>query len=42
MHQKGVTKFIEIGFGNVLSGLIKKTLPDVVVEASDDLLKTVL
>ena len=42
MHQKGVTKFIEIGFGNVLSGLIKKTLSDVVVEASDDLLKTVL
>ena len=35
----GVNKFVEIGFGNVLSGLIKKTLPDTVVDTSEDLLK---
>ena len=39
MHEKGANKFIEVGFGNILSGLIKKTLDDVVIETSEDLLK---
>ena len=39
MHEKGANKFIEVGFGNVLTGLIKKTLDDVVTETSEDLLK---
>lgn len=40
MFEKGVTNFVEVGFGNVLSGLVKKTLADVCVESSEDLLKT--
>ena len=39
MRENGTTKFVEVGFGNVLSGLIKKTLSDVTVETSEDLLK---
>ena len=38
--ENGAHKFIEVGFGNVLSGLIKKILPDTVIETSEDLLKT--
>ncbi len=40
MANCGATKFIEVGFGNVLSGLIKKTLTDIPVETAEDLLKT--
>ena len=39
MHEKGANKFIEVGFGNILSGLIKKTLDDVNIETAEDLLK---
>lgn len=40
MQENGANKFIEVGFGNILSGLVKKTLPDIPVETSEDLLKT--
>lgn len=40
MHQAGVAKFIECGFGNVLSGLIKKTLSDVEALTAEDLIKS--
>ena len=40
MYEKGANKFIEVGFGNILSGLVKKTLADVNIETSEDLLKT--
>ena len=40
MQENGTQKFVEVGFGNILSGLIKKTLVDVDVETSEDLLKT--
>ena len=39
IFEKGVNCFIEVGFGNILSGLVKKTLTDVIVETSEDLLK---
>ncbi len=32
MHESGVTRFIEIGPGNVLTGLVSKTLSDVTAE----------
>ena len=40
MQQMGVAKFIECGFGNVLSGLVKKTLAEVEVVTADDMLKS--
>ena len=40
MQNNGTHKFVEVGFGNVLSGLVKKTLPDAIIETSEDLLKT--
>ena len=39
INKKGANKFIEVGFGNVLSGLVKKTLEDAIIETSEDLLK---
>lgn len=39
INKKGANKFIEVGFGNVLSGLVKKTLENAVIETSEDLLK---
>lgn len=38
MTENGASKFIEVGFGNILSGLIKKILPDITTITSDDLL----
>jgi len=32
MHQNGATKFVEVGPGNVLQGLVKRTLEDVEIE----------
>ena len=40
MNENGASKFIEVGFGNVLSGLVKKTLPEAIVETSENMLKT--
>lgn len=40
MAENGGGKFIEIGFGNVLTGLIKKTLPEAETATSEDLLKS--
>ena len=40
MYENGAHKFVEVGFGNVLSGLVKKTLSDVSVETAEDLIKT--
>lgn len=39
MAENGAGKFIETGFGNVLTGLIKKTLPEAETATSEDLLK---
>ncbi|MBQ9235488.1 MAG: ACP S-malonyltransferase [Alphaproteobacteria bacterium] len=38
MKECNVDEFVEVGFGNVLSGLIKKTVPDAAVLTSNDLL----
>ena len=38
MAENGASSFIEVGFGNVLSGLIKKILPEAIVLTSEDLL----
>lgn len=40
MQQMGAMKFVETGFGNVLSGLIKKTLPDAEVITAEEMLKS--
>lgn len=40
MADNGADKFIETGFGNVLSGLVKKILPETEVISSEDLLKS--
>ena len=40
MQQNGVTRFIELGTGKVLSGLVKRTLKDVEIisiETADDI-----
>ena len=40
MHQNGVTRFIELGTGKVLNGLVKRTLKDVEIisiETADDI-----
>lgn len=39
MAENGAGKFIETGFGNVLTGLIKKILPEAETATSEDLLK---
>ena len=42
MQEQGVTRFVELGTGKVLSGLVKRTLSDVEiynVETLDDLAK---
>ena len=38
MSENGASKFIEVGFGNILSGLVKKILPEAMVLTSEDLL----
>ncbi len=38
MAEKGTNRFIEIGFGNVLSGLVKKILPEAEIIGAQDLL----
>ena len=40
MQQMGAGRYIECGFGNVLSGLIKKTLPDAEVITAEEMLKS--
>ena len=40
MADNGATKFIETGFGNVLSGLVKKILPEAETVLAEDLLKS--
>ena len=40
MAENGANKFIETGFGNILSGLVKKILPETEVISSEDLLKS--
>ena len=40
LQQNGVTRFIELGTGKVLSGLVKRTLKDVEIisiETADDI-----
>lgn len=40
MHEDGIMRFIELGTGKVLTGLVKRTLPDAValnIETSEDL-----
>ena len=39
MNNNGAGKFIEVGFGNVLSGLVKKILPEPEVMTAEDLLE---
>ena len=39
MAESGANKFVEVGFGNVLSGLVKKILPEASVTTSEDSLK---
>ena len=36
MHGRGVTDFVELGSGNVLSGLVRRTLPDAVASSVED------
>ncbi|HYO48662.1 MAG TPA: malonyl CoA-acyl carrier protein transacylase, partial [Chloroflexia bacterium] len=38
MAEQGVQTFVEVGPGKVLSGLVKRIVPDARVLASDDLL----
>ena len=40
MADNGATKFIETGFGNVLTGLVKKTRPEAETVLAEDLLKS--
>ena len=40
MSENGASKFIEVGFGNILSGLVKKILPEAMVLTSEDLLNS--
>lgn len=40
MSENGAGKFIETGYGNILTGLIKKILPEAETVTSEDLLKS--
>ena len=40
MQENGAARYIESGFGNVLTGLIKKTVPEAEAVNAEELLKT--
>lgn len=40
MAENGASRFIETGFGNVLSGLVKKILPEAEIISSEDMLNS--
>ena len=40
MVENGVEKFVEVGYGNVLTGLIKKTFGDIEALSVEEILKT--